>query len=287
MNPMGRGFTVSRSSARPAAGLASGLVATLAFGIATTALAADSLSAATAQTVRVRIHALNGTRESLAVGDVVVIAGDTLLFTRLHVDREERDTRNGPVRLACWTRTGSRSYAARPATWVGERSSEASRESCWASSARRSSPRIRSGELATRIGTPSGHPWGAVPLAPCSARGLERSPIRSAGSRWTASSCAGCSREGLLRLRRADAASALAPPVPRVIAARPLGAATDSGRSRAIRSRRVAAARACLARCRIIPNSMLAMHSFALEPEQAWSDCWGSVRAALRASALP
>jgi hypothetical protein len=99
MNPMGRGFTVSRSSARPAAGLASGLVATLAFGIATTALAADSLSAATAQTVRVRIHALNGTRESLAVGDVVVIAGDTLLFTRLHVDREERDTRNGPVRF--------------------------------------------------------------------------------------------------------------------------------------------------------------------------------------------
>jgi len=97
MNPMGRGFTVSRSSARPAAGLASGLVATLAFGIATTALAADSLSAATAKTVRVRIHALNGTRESLADGDVVAIAGDTLLFTRLHVDQEERDTRNGPV----------------------------------------------------------------------------------------------------------------------------------------------------------------------------------------------
>jgi len=99
MSSMVRGFSVSRPSTRLAARLASGLVATLAFGIATAALAADSLSAATAQTVRVRIHALNGTRESLADGNAVAMVGDTLLFTHLYVDQEERDTRNGPVRF--------------------------------------------------------------------------------------------------------------------------------------------------------------------------------------------
>jgi hypothetical protein len=104
MRPFIRSLRAPRLTLREVVRLASGAAIVVALAMTGTALGAESPSPASPLPLRVRIHSIpansfKGGRESIADGNAVGMVGDTLLFTQLHVDQEERDTRNGPVRF--------------------------------------------------------------------------------------------------------------------------------------------------------------------------------------------